>query len=119
LLHVALAAGYAVLGITHAAAVVTVSAFFLALLLAAYRLARPLVPPEAALAAAVLLAASPGMLRWGQQIMLDVPALALAAWAMVFLVRYAHTRRSSALAWFAVCAVAAMYTKQTIAIPLA
>ncbi len=59
------------------------------------------------------------MLLWGQQAMLDIPALAWATWAAVFLLLYAERERPRDLAWFAVLALGALYTKQTMAMPLA
>ena len=127
LAHFAFALGYAVFGVQHWVPVAVVVSFFFALLCAVFalgRLAMPeSAPPWAAfcapLASAILVAAAPQMLCWGQQAMLDIPALAWATWAAVFLLLYARVPRPRDLAVFAALAVCALYTKQTIAIPLA
>jgi hypothetical protein len=133
--HLAFALGYAVFGVHHWVPVAVEAVFFFALMCAVFVLAqravRPMASVEASLGApspwvsfcaaltgAILVAASPQMLCWGQQAMLDVPALAWGAWAAVFLVGYAETRRPRDLAAFAVLALLGLYTKQTIAIPL-
>ncbi len=127
LAHLAFALGYALFGVQHWVPVAVVVLFYFALLCAVFalgRLAMPdSAPPWAAfcapLASAILVAAAPQMLRWGQQAMLDIPALAWAAWATVFLLLYARGQRPRDLAVFAALAVCGLYTKQTIAIPLA
>ncbi len=115
LMHLALAFAFALFGVTHAAAAAVAILFLLAYLLATYALARRLAPLWAALAAALLLAAAPEIVRWGQQVMLDIPAIALAAWAVALLVRYGITARPRDLVLSAILALAALYTKQTLA----
>jgi hypothetical protein len=133
--HLAFSLGYAVFGVHHWVPVMVEAVFFFALLCAVLVLAQqavrttashaappgassPWITPCAGLTGAILVAASPQMLYWGQQAMLDVPALAWAAWAVVFLARYAETRQPRDLAGFAALSLLALYTKQTIAIPL-
>lgn len=126
--HLAFALGYAIFGLGHAVAIGVVAAFFFALLCGVFALGRIAVADRAgspetaslvALTGAILVAASPQMLLWGQQAMLDIPALAWAAWAAVFLLLYACSRRPRDLVLFAVATLGAVYTKQTMAIPLA
>ena len=129
--HLAFTLGYALFGVHHWVPIAVEAVFFFALMCAVFVLARSAVRPSAfsgvsspwvslcaALAGAILVAASPQMLCWGQQAMLDIPALAWGAWAAVFLVRYAEVRQPRDLAAFAVLALLGLYTKQTIAIPL-
>ena len=125
--HLAFTLGYAVFGVAHWVPVAVVALFFWALLCGVFALARTalrgIAPPWAvfcaALMASTLVAASPQMLCWGQQAMLDIPALAFATWSAWFLLRYAADRRVGDLALFAAFALCALYTKQTVAIPLA
>ncbi len=125
--HLAFALGYAVFGVQHWVPVAAVVLFFFALLCAVFALGRLAMPDAtppwitlcAPLAGAILVAASPQMLRWGEQAMLDIPAIAWASWAAVFLVLYAKAQRPRDLALFAVFAVCALYTKQTMGMPLA
>ena len=127
LAHLAFALGYALFGVQHWVPVAVVVLFYFALLCAVFVLGRLAIPESgppwaafcASLASAILVAASPQMLRWGQQAMLDIPALAWAAWATVFLLLYAQSQRPRDLAAFAVLALCALYTKQTITIALA
>lgn len=126
--HLAFALAYALFGVGHGVAIGAVAAFFFALLCGVFALGRIAVADRAgspgaasfaALTGAILVAAGPRMLLWGQQAMLDIPALAWATWAAVFLLLYAQRGRPRDLAVFAVLALGALYTKQTIAIPLA
>ncbi len=125
--HLAFALGYAVFGVQHWVPVAAVVLFFFALLCAVFALGRlampdatpPWITLRAPLAGAILVATSPQMLRWGEQAMLDIPAIAWASWAAVFLVLYAKAQRPRDLALFAVFAVCALYTKQTMGMPLA
>ncbi len=125
--HLAFTLGYAVFGVQHWVPVATVVLFFFGLLCAVFAQGRLAIPGSAPpwvafcapLAGAILVAASPQMLRWGEQAMLDIPALAWASWAAVFLVLYERAQRPRDLALFAVFAVCALYTKQTMGMPLA
>jgi MFS family permease len=126
--HLAFALGYALFGVGHGVAIGVVAVFFFALLCGVFAFARiaaaeragsPWTASFAALTGAILVAASPQMLLWGQQAMLDIPALAWATWAAVFLLLYAGRGRPRELALFAAFAIGALYTKQTMALPLA
>ncbi len=114
-MHLALALAFALFGVGHGVAAAVAILFFFAYLVATYLLARRLAPFWGALAAAVLIAAAPEIVRWGQQVMLDIPAIALASWAVVMLVRYGMSARARDLALSAVLALASLYTKQTLA----
>src|SRR5262249_37089058 len=97
LFYVALAAVYALLGVSEASALVAEFAFLLLLAWGAFRLSRHWLERMPALAVSMLLIGAPQLAFWGQQIMLDVPAYAFIAWGAEFFVRYLHNRTKSAL----------------------
>lgn len=118
LLHVALAASYAMLGVSHAAAMVCIGCFVYALALGVYALALRVASPPAALAGALLLLAAPEVVEWGQQVLLEVPMMALATWGAVCVARYGDQMErgqgsARTLALAALLLVASIYTKQT------
>ena len=123
LLHAVLALFYAAFGVSHAAAMACMGAFAYALAMGVYTLARRVASPPAALAGSLLLLAAPESVVWGQQVMLEIPMMALAAWGAVFAARYgdradegrADGGRAGTLALAALFLVAAVYTKQTAA----
>src|SRR5271165_5666183 len=67
---------FALFGVSHATAQLTVSAFFLAAAWGAYFLARRWLSRIAALATALLFASTPAIALWGRQVMLEVPTFA-------------------------------------------
>lgn len=118
LLHVALAAFYAVFGVSHAAAMVCIGVFVWALALGVYAMALRVASPAAALAGALLLLSAPELVLWGQQVMLEVPMMALATWGAVCVARYGDQMESGqgsvrTLALAGLLVVASIYTKQT------
>lgn len=115
LLSVAVGLTYAVLGVSHWAAMACVSLFLLGLAVAAYLWARRVAGPPAALAATLLLLAAPELLQWGQQVLLEVPMLALCTGGALFLARYGETGRPSDLTVAVLLLVLGAYTKQTAA----
>jgi 4-amino-4-deoxy-L-arabinose transferase-like glycosyltransferase len=106
-----LAAVYAVLGISEAAALLTEVAFLFLLAWGAFRLSRHWLEPPPALAVALLLLGAPELAFWGRQIMLDVPAYAFLVWAAEFLVRHLQSGQRWTLFAAVTCVVAAAYTK--------
>ncbi len=113
LLSVAIGLTYAVLGVSHWAAMACVSLFLLGLAVSTYLWARRIAGPPAALAATLLLLAAPELLQWGQQVLLEMPMLALATGGALFLARYGETNQPRDLAVAALLLVLAAYTKQT------
>jgi 4-amino-4-deoxy-L-arabinose transferase-like glycosyltransferase len=111
LFYAALAATYAVFGVSEATALLTELIFLLILAWGAFRLSRHWLDPLPAFAAALLLIGAPELAYWGRQIMLDIPAYAFVIWSAVFLVRYTKAQSPGALYAAVVCAVAAVYTK--------
>ncbi len=126
-LYVVLALFYAVFGVSHLSAMVCLGAFAFALATGIRALAGRIASPAAALAAALLMLAAPETIQWGQQVMLEIPMLALVTWGAVFLLRYGdHLREGRSAPWTLVAGlmllVLAAYTKQSalfIAIGLA
>ena len=115
LLSVAIALTYAVLGVSHWAAMACISLFLLGLIAATYLWARRVAGPSAALAGSLLLLAAPELLQWGQQVMLEVPMLALVTGGALTLARYGDTGRPRDFALATLLFVLAAYTKQTSA----
>lgn len=113
LLSVAVGLTYAVLGVSHWAAMACICLFLLGLATSAYLWARRLAGPPAALAATLLLLAAPELLHWGQQVMLEIPMLALVTGGGLLLARYGDAGRPRDLAAAVLLLVLAAYTKQT------
>jgi 4-amino-4-deoxy-L-arabinose transferase-like glycosyltransferase len=114
LFYVAEAIVFAVLGVSHFAAQVTVALFALLLGVSAYRLARMLFAPFAAAGAALMLLGAPELAFWDRQVMLDIPVHAVAMLAIVEFVQHLRTGRERYL-WFAAIAfTAALYIKFTV-----
>ena len=111
LFYVALAAAYAVLGVSEASADLVACLFLLALGWGACRLSQRWLAPLPALAAAVLTIGIPEMAFWGQQPMLDVPSYALLTWSAVWLMRHIDSRRQRDLLLAMLFLVLAVYTK--------
>jgi hypothetical protein len=105
------AAAFALFGFSHFVAQACVAAFVLLLGGASYWLARCYLPAWSALGAALLAIGMPEAAFWGRQVMLDVPAYALAVTAVCFTVGYGRTGRSACLYLAALAGVAAIYTK--------
>ena len=120
--YVVEAAVYAVIGVSHFAAQLTVALFALLLAGSAYRLGRLCLPRWPALAAALLLLGAPVIALWSRQVMLDIPADAVLLLAVYGFARYLRRQRWADLWLAAVAFVAALYIKFTvcfIAVPLA
>lgn len=115
LLYAASAPFFLALGESHWTAQIVVSLFHFALAWGAYVLARRFLPPPAALATALLLAAAPEIALWGRQTMLEIPAFAFLLWALVAGCRYADSGRPGALYLSALLLVAGIYTKLSLA----
>jgi 4-amino-4-deoxy-L-arabinose transferase-like glycosyltransferase len=111
LFYVALAAAYAVLGVSESSALLTECLFLLALGWGAYRLSRNWLGPLSALAVAILTIGAPEMSFWGQQVMLDVPACAFLIWASVYLYGYLETGSRPAIFAAVLFIVLSIYTK--------
>jgi 4-amino-4-deoxy-L-arabinose transferase-like glycosyltransferase len=122
LFYVIEAAIFAVAGVSHFAAQMTVALFTLLLAGAAYRLGRLCLPRWTALGAALLLLGAPETALWSRQVMLDVPVHAMLMIGVLCFARHLRNGERRDL-WFAAMAlVAALYIKFTVcfvAVPLA
>ncbi len=112
---VVLAAFYSIFGASQLVAQAAVSCFTFLLGLSSFQVARRLMPDEAALGAALLVIGIPLATLWERQVMLDVPAYALAVASLWCLARHLENDRSAALAAAASAMVLAIYTKYNIA----
>ncbi len=112
--YLAEAAVYAILGVSHFAAQFTVTAFYLLLAVASYRLARHLLPRWSALGVALLLIGAPEIAYWGRQVMLDIPAYALIVSSILCLVNYLLKDRPRDIYLSSALLTMAIYTKYNI-----
>lgn len=115
LFYAALAASYALFGVSEAAALVPEMVAMFLLGWGVYRLSRNWLDGPPALATSLLIIGAPEVSFWGQQVMLDVPAYAFLAWAAAFQLRYLKGGPSWALSVAGLCAVGAIYTKYNAA----
>jgi hypothetical protein len=113
LLHVVLAVFFAIFGVSQASAMACIAVFMFGLGTGVYALARRIASPFAALSGALLLLAAPELLVWGQQVMLEIPMMALLTWGAFFVLRYNDGGKARDLVVAALLLVAAAYTKQT------
>jgi hypothetical protein len=102
---------FAVAGVSHFAAQLTVTLFVALLAASAYRLARLLLPRWPAAGAALLVIGTPETALWGRQVMLDVPAYSLIAASAASLALYLRHGRPAGVYLAAGFLLAAIYTK--------
>src|SRR5271157_502714 len=103
---------FSLLGVSHATAQLTVSAFFLATEYGAYFLARRWVGRIAAFSMALVFVGTPIMALWGRQVMLEIPTFAFLLWSAYFFFRYLDSEKPRDLYAVVVFILAATYTKQ-------
>jgi 4-amino-4-deoxy-L-arabinose transferase-like glycosyltransferase len=106
---------FAILGVSHLSAQLTVAVYWFVLLWAVWRLATRFLSGAVALGAVLLFASLHELAFWGRQVMLEVPVYAWMAWAAVMYLRYLDTRWAPYLYALATFCVLALYTKQTSA----
>jgi hypothetical protein len=122
LFHFVEAGMFAMFGVSHATAQLTVTFFSLFGAGAAYLIARRIVSPSTAIAAAILFLAMPAMAFWGRQVMLDVPAVSVTLCAVVCFLRFVESGKTAWLIAGTVVFGLALYIKQPMAfmgLPLA
>jgi len=110
---------YAIFGVSHVTAQLTVSFFFLITAYGAYFLTRQWVGKVAAFATALLFIGTPGMALWGRQVMLEIPTYASLIWSCYFFFRYLDSRRPRHLYLTIALVLGAIYTKQTVVFTVA
>ena len=106
---------YALLGVSHEAALFVVFLHYVAFGLGCFALARFWLSTVPSLAFALLMVLLPEIAFWGRQVMLEIPAFAFLVWSAVALMRYV---RGSPVGWLYLCAgllVCALYTKISVA----
>jgi len=103
---------YALFGVSHFTAQLTVSVFFLAAAWGAYFLARRWLDRVASLAATLLFIGTPAMMLWGRQVMLEIPTFAFLLWAAYFFFLYLDSNRPRLLYLAVLLVLGAAYTKQ-------
>lgn len=111
LFYVLSAPFYALFGVSHATGLFVVMLHYVALALGLYLLCRRWLQPLTALALALAIMAVPGVALWGRQVMLEIPAMAFAVWALLILRRYIDSGRPGALYLGAFLLLCAIYTK--------
>lgn len=107
------AAVFAVFGFSHNAAQATVTIFTLLALFGVYWTVRTSAGALCAAGAAVLLVASPEVLRWSREIVMEIPALAFLLLAAAALLRYQAAKSTRRLIVVALLLAGAIHTKQT------
>ncbi len=111
LFYVISAPFYALFGASHATGLAVVMLHYVALALGLHLLCRRWLQPLTALALALAVMAVPGVALWGRQVMLEIPAMAFAVWALLLLRRYTDNGRPGVLYLGAFLLLCAIYTK--------
>lgn len=104
---------FALFGFSHPAAQATVAAFTALAAYGAYLTARTVVSPLAAAGFALVLFATPGVLLWSRQVMMEIPSLAFLLIGAVTLLRYQALGGTWRLQLAVLMVLAGVYTKQT------
>jgi hypothetical protein len=115
LLPMLLAPFFGVFGISVAAARVAIVLSFLAAVLLQFSLARRLYGEVPAGWASVLFASTPGVAVYGQQVLSEIPVLAVSLAALVYLVRFCERRRPRDYFLFVGAVALSLFGRQTSA----
>jgi len=107
------AVAFGLFGFSHPVAQATVAAFAGLAAFGCYRLARTAGSPLEATGGVLLMFATPIMLLWSRQVMMEVPELAFLLLACGSFLRYQADRRTRDLMLATLMALCAIYTKQT------
>ncbi len=103
---------FALFGVSHSTAQLTVSVFFLVAVLGAYFLVRRWLRRIPTFSVALLFISTPIMALWGRQVMLEIPTFAFLLWSAYFFFAYLDSGKSRHLYLVVVLVLAAAYTKQ-------
>jgi 4-amino-4-deoxy-L-arabinose transferase-like glycosyltransferase len=87
------AIAFLLFGVSQATALATVVFFYALLALGSYALARRMLPPLSATAAALMVCVMPEVAFWGRQVMTEIPAYAFLVWSAFFFDRALAGRR--------------------------
>jgi 4-amino-4-deoxy-L-arabinose transferase-like glycosyltransferase len=107
------AAAFAIFGFSHTTALATVTVFATVASIGIYRTVRTTASVLPATAAGIMLLATPEVLRWSREIVMDVPAMALLLLGAAALLHYQAAKRPGTLLVTVLLTLAAVYTKQT------
>ena len=110
---------FAVFGVSHAVAQLTESLFIFLLAVGAYTVSCQWLSRIAALGVALLTIGAPEVAYWGRQVMLDIPAYALALLGMVSVCTYLRRGSPRFIYLAAAFFIATIYTKYNFAFLLA
>jgi hypothetical protein len=113
ILPVTEALAFTVFGFSHVVAQAVISLFALICAFGCWAMVRTATSRSVAVAAALLLFATPGVLLWSRQVMMEVPTMAFLVLAAAMLLRYQSLGGQSRLYAAVVLLIAAVYTKQT------
>jgi 4-amino-4-deoxy-L-arabinose transferase-like glycosyltransferase len=102
---------FSLFGVSHFVAQASVALFSFVLALAAYGIARFVLPRWSALGVALLTVGAPEVSFWGRQVMLDVPSYAALVGGVFFFLRYIRDERPRDLYFAMLCTLAAIYIK--------
>jgi hypothetical protein len=120
--HAVEACVFTLAGASHFCAQAVVAGFIFVLAVSTYRLGRFVLPRWSAVGLALLLVGAPENAFWGRQVMLDVPAFALATAACACLGIFVQSGRQSALVLAALLFLGSVYTRYEsgfVALPMA
>ncbi len=106
---------FAIFGVSHEVAQLTVAAFYLAAALGVFHLVRRWRPDPVAFAVSLVFIALPEIALWGRQVMLEIPAMAFVLWSAHFFVKYGETQQSRYLTCAMFLFAGGIYTKQPVA----
>jgi Dolichyl-phosphate-mannose-protein mannosyltransferase len=106
---------FALFGVSHFVAQLTVTAFLLAFALGTRQLARLWMTDAAAVGVALTALGLPLVTFWGRQVMLEMPAYAFLIWSVYYLLRYLRDEQTWQIVLAVLLLVAGLYVKQTIA----
>jgi hypothetical protein len=109
---------FALAGVSVFGGRLTILLFLVLALVMWFRLVASAFGEAAAALASLLLATTPSVVSLSQEVMSEVPALALILGAWFYLVRYGTSDRRADLVGFAVCAVLSLYAKQVAVLML-
>ena len=109
---------FAIFGVSHFTAQLTVAVFYLAAAWGAYCLSRRWFSPAYAFTVSLLFVSAPEVALWGRQVMLEIPACAFLFWSAYVMLRFLDTRRTRLLYVAVLLVLAGIYTKQTVSLIL-
>lgn len=105
---------FALFGVSHPVAQLSVAFFCFVAAWGGYRLLRRWSSPLWAILAMVLFLGMPEVALWGRQVMLELPACAFLFWGAHLFLCYLERNRPRLLYWAMLLLLCGVYTKQTV-----